>query len=358
MERIERIAEALRSLDLGAGVAVEGRTFVGPADATVRLRDLEGIVTALASRDLFALYDRSVAHDGVFDEDMHGSGRYYAYLLYDLKGATAEERESKLAAALEDLVSQYGKDAVLSHIPVRIKGRQVTEALTLRPESDDYPSYYSKVRMAYAEKMAQDELPKAVIAGFRADQERLLDSFGWTTVRVQDKAGEVAEVCGDAYMLSAERLAAIDPYRAIWAQVVADGCDKYYDFDVRTDGEYAPDVDEVLGRYYAYVHASLKGQASDDRRERLLAALPEQAAKALGPGAVTALFKETIDGDQVTASLTIRPEPEEFLSYFNKKKIESGYARLRKQILINVQAEIIGAVERALGGVEKYIILE
>ena len=40
--------------------------------------------------------------------------------------------------------------------------------------------------MAYAEKMALDELPKAVLAGIRADQERLLDSFGWTTVRVRD----------------------------------------------------------------------------------------------------------------------------------------------------------------------------
>ena len=39
MERIERIAEALRSLDVGAGVTVEGRTFVGPADALARLFD-------------------------------------------------------------------------------------------------------------------------------------------------------------------------------------------------------------------------------------------------------------------------------------------------------------------------------
>ena len=86
MDRIERIAEALRSLDLSAGVTVEGRTFVGPADAVTRLRDLEGIASGLASRDLFALYDRSIAHDGVFEEDIQGSGRYYAYILYELKG--------------------------------------------------------------------------------------------------------------------------------------------------------------------------------------------------------------------------------------------------------------------------------
>ena len=90
MDKLERIAEALRSLDLGAGVAVEGRTFVGPADAISRLRDLEGIASGLASRDLFALYDRRIAHDGVFEADINESGRYYAYLLYELKGATPE----------------------------------------------------------------------------------------------------------------------------------------------------------------------------------------------------------------------------------------------------------------------------
>jgi hypothetical protein len=357
VERIERIAEALRSLDLGAGVAVEGRTFVGPADAIARLRDLEGIVSGLASRDLFALYDRRIAHDGVFDEDIHGSGRYYGYLLYELKGATPEDQEANLVAALADLVSQYGKDAVLSRIPARIAGRQVTEALTLRPESDDFPAYYSKARMAYAEKMALDELPKAVVAGFRADQERLLDSFGWTTVRVQDKGGEVAEVCGDAYLLSAEGLGAADPYLAIWAFLAAKGGDELYDFEVRTDGEYPPDVDSALGRYYAYVRASLKGQTSEERRAKLLAALPATAVKALGDEAAQ-LFKESIDGDQVTASLTIRPDAEEFPSYFNAKRIEAGEQRLRKQILINVQAEIIASVERALGGVQKYIILD
>jgi hypothetical protein len=358
VERIERIAEALRSLDLGAGVTVEGRTFVGPADAVARLRDLEGIASGLASRDLFALYDRSVAHDGVFDEDIHGSGRYYAYLLFELKGQTPEDREAALAAALGDLVSQYGKDAVLSRVPARIAGRQVTEALTLRPEPDDFPAYYSKARMSYAEKMAVDELPKAVLAGFRADQERLLDSFGWTTVRVQDKGGKVADICGDAYLLSEKALALAEPYRAIWAALVEEGSERFYDFDIRIDGEYPADIDEALGRYYAYVRATLKGQATDDRRAALVAALPGKATKALGPEAVAALFREYIDGDQVTASLTIKPESEEYPSYFNAKKVESGKERLRKQILINVQAEVIGAVERALGGVEKYIILE
>jgi hypothetical protein len=358
VERIERIAEALRSLDLGSGVAVEGRTFVGPPDAIARLRDLEGIASGLASRDLFSLYDRSVAHDGTFDEDSRGSGRYYAYLSYELKGSTPEEREAALAGALGDLISQYGKDAVVSRIPVRIAGRQVTESLTLRPESEDYPSYYSKSRMTYAEKMAQDELPKAVLAGFRADQERLLDSFGWTTVRVQDKAGELVDVCGDAYMVSPALMAAVLPYKEIWAFLVAEGPERLYDLEVRTDGEYPVDTDEALGRYYAYVRASLKGQASDDRRERLAAALPAGAVEALGKEAAIALFKETVDGDQVTASLTIRPDAEEFASYFNAKRIESGNERLRRQILINVQAEIIGAVERALGGAEKFIILD
>ena len=56
--------------------------------------------------------------------------------------------------------------------------------------------------------------------------------------------------------------------------------------------------------------------------------------------------------------MTIRPESEEFPSYFSSKRIETGEARLRKQILINVQAEVIAAVERALGGVQKYVILD
>jgi hypothetical protein len=358
VERIERIAEALRSLDLDAGVAVEGRTFVGPPDAIARLRDLEGIAAGLGSRDLFSLYDRSFAHDGVFDADMHGSGRYYAYLLYELKGATPEERDERLVAALEDLVTQYGKDAVVSRIPGRIAGRQISEALTLRPESEDFPSYYSKSRMAYAEKMALDELPKAVLAGIRADQERLLDSFGWTTVRVQERKGRVADICGDAYLLSEQGLALVEPYRAVWARLVETGPERLYDFEVRTDGEYPPDLDGAMGRYYAYVCAALKGQAPEERRERLLAALPTAAVQALGAQKTASLFKESIAGDQVTASLTIRPEQEEFASYFNAKKVEAGRERLRKQIMINVQAEVIGAVEDALGGVEKYIILD
>jgi hypothetical protein len=358
VDKLERIAEALRSLDLDAGVTVEGRTFVGNADALARLADLEGIAAGLSSRDLFALYDRTIAHDGIFEEDINQSGRYYAYMRFELKGTTPEEKEANLAAALEDLVAQYGKDAVLSKIPPLINGRQVTEAITLRPENDDYPAYYSKARMSYAEKMAQDELPKAVLAGIRAEQERLLDSFGWTTLRVQDRKGELVDICGDAYLLSAEGLAAVDPYCAIWSVFVADGPEAFYDFEVRTDGEYPPDIDEALGRYYAYVRAKLKGQAPDEKKTRLISALPATAVKAIGEESASAIFKETIDGDQVTASLTIQPEAEEFPSYFNQKRIDKGNERLRKQIAINVQAEVIGAVERILGGVEKYVILD
>ncbi|HET7839028.1 MAG TPA: hypothetical protein VFL04_04670 [Rectinemataceae bacterium] len=357
MDRIERIATALRSLDLGSGVAIEGRTFVGPEDALARLRELEGIAEGLASRDLFALYDRRILHDGVFEEDIHASGRYYAYLDFELKGATPEERENLLATALEDLVTQYGKDAVLGRIPPRVQGRQVTEGLVVRPEVDDYPSYYSKTRMAYAEKMAADELPKAVLAPIRAEQERLLDSFGWTTVRVQDPTGQVVEVCGDAYVVSEAGLAAIGPYLRIWETLVDRGPEAFYDLAVATDGEYAPDPESEVGRYYAYVRATLKGQSSADRREALLAALPQEAVEALGAETVAALFREEVAGDQVTASLTIRPEAEEYPSYFNAKKIEAGERRAMKQILINVQAEIIAAVERALGSATKYIIL-
>jgi hypothetical protein len=358
VERIERIATALRSLDLGSGVTVEGRTFVGPEDAMARLRDLEGIAAGLASRDLFALYDRRIAHDGVFDEDINASGRYYAYLAFELKGATPEDRETVLAAALEDLVAQYGKDAVLRYIPARIAGRQVTESITVRPEPDDFPAYYSKSRMAYAEKMALDELPKAVLAALRADEERVLDAYGWTSVRVQDPSGTCVDICGDAYVLSAAGMEAIEPYRALWSALVASGPEEFYDIDVAIDGEYPADIDNALGRYYAYVKASLKGQSSAERRERLLAALPEKAVQSTGPDAAASLFREIIDGDQVTASLTIRPEADEYSSYFNKKKVAAGIERVKKQILINAQAEVIAAVERALGGARKYVILD
>jgi hypothetical protein len=212
--------------------------------------------------------------------------------------------------------------------------------------------------MAYAEKMAVEELPKAVLAGIRADQERILDSFGWTSLRVQDKEGELVEVCGDAYKLSADALAAIEPYRTIWSAFVGAGPEAFYDFEIRTDGEYAADIDQAIGRYYAYVRAVLKGQSAEEKRAGLTAALPEAAVSAIGEEAALALFKGEIDGDQVTASLTIKPEVDEYPSYFNQKKIEKGNERLRKQIAINVQAEIIGAVERILGGVEKYVILD
>jgi hypothetical protein len=358
VEKLERIGEALRSLDLGSGVAVEGRCFVGPADAVSRLRDLEGIISGLASRDLFALYDRSIAHDGVFDEDINESGRYYAYLLYELKGSTPEEKEAQLSGALEDLAAQYGKDAVIGRIPGRIAGRQVTEALVLRPESDDFPSYYSKARMAYAEKMAIEELPKAVLAPFKEEEERLLDGFDWSTVRAQEGGTELVDVCGDAYLLTADGKKSIEPYLAIWAAFAERGCEAYYDIELRTDGEYPPDIDGALGRYYGYLRAVLKGQSSEDRLSRLSAELPAEAVKAIGPEAARSLFRERVDGDQVTATLTIRPEAEEFPSYFSEKRVEAGKARLRKQVAINAQAEILAAVERTLGGIIKYVILE
>ncbi len=358
MERIERIAQALRSLDLGAGVSVEGRTFIGPEEALAALRDLEGIIAGLLSRDLFALYERTVAHDGVFDEDIHGSGRYYAYFLFELRGITPEEKEALLEKALEDLVAQYGKDAVLKRIPERITGRQITEALTVRPEPDEFPAFYSKARTAYAEKMAVDELPKAVIAPFRAEEERILESFDWTTVRVQDARGEVIDVCGDAYALSSDGLKSVEPYRSIWAAFIDAGPESFYDIEVRTDGVYPSDLDNALGRYYAYVRATLKGQASDERRSRLLEALPAHAVKALGDDAAASLFRETIDGDQVSSSLTLRPEPEDFPSYISEKRLAAGKERLVRQIAIDLQAELLAAVERSLGGTRKYVILE
>jgi hypothetical protein len=152
--------------------------------------------------------------------------------------------------------------------------------------------------------------------------------------------------------------AAVAPYREIWASFVEAGSEAFYDVEVRADGEYPADLDDAIGRFYGYVRATLKGQAADDRRSRLVAALPAKAVKALGEAGAAALFRETVDGDQVTSSLTLRPDPEDFPSYVSAKRLAAGKERLGRQIAINVQAEVLASVEKALGGTRKYVILE
>ena len=216
-----------------------------PRTRSTRLRDLEGMAAGLASRDLFALYDRSVAHDGVFERGHNGVGALLRLPPLRAQGRHARgEGGERSRLPSRTSCPSTARTPCSSRIPPRIVGRQVTEALDARPESEDFPAYYSKARMAYAEKMAIEELPKAVLAGIRAEQERLLDSFGWTTLRVEDRAGEVVDMCGDA--LSPLR-GGPGQGRSLSARSgqpsPSGGPSAFYDFDVRTDGEYPPDVD-------------------------------------------------------------------------------------------------------------------
>ena len=255
---------------------------MGPAEALARLRDLESIASGLAGRDLFALYERSVAHDGVFEEDIAGSGRYYAYLLYELKGTTPEDREAKLAAALEDLVSEYGKDAIVSRIPARIAGRQVTESLTFVPSPTTTPPTIPRRAWPMPRKWPWTSCPRP-------------SSRASGPTRSASSTPSAGRPCGYAIGTASLRTSAATPTSSPrrpspWSNPTARSGRprsrwrrRVLRFRMRTDGEYPADVDNELGRYYAYVRAALKGQASGERRDRLLAALPDAAVRRSGP---------------------------------------------------------------------------
>jgi hypothetical protein len=356
--RLEHLAEVLASLKVEDGVAIEKRTYVGPAEATARLRELEDIAAGLAQRDILSLYDKTIAHDGVFPEDIYQSGRYYAYLRFELKGMTPEEKEENLVRALDDIVQKHGKDAVLKYVPPVIKGRQVTENLMVRPEVEDFPSYYSKMRMAYAERMAVDEVPRVALAAIRDEQESVLSQYSWTTVRIVDADGIPTELCGNMYLAAEKTRKLILPYERLWALIMERGPESFYDVSIANDGEYPIDEMNPNGRYFAYVKAELKGLNSEERRKNLLAAIPQEIVGAIGQSEIVDIFPEKMNGDPVTIELTIRPENEEYPSYYNAKKVENGRKRASKQILYNIQAEIISLVENKFGAFKSVIILE
>jgi hypothetical protein len=358
VERLERLAGVLASLKVEEGVAIEKRTYVGPEEATSRLRELEDIAAGLAQRDILSLYDKTIAFDGIFPEDIYQSGRYYAYLLFELKGTTPEEKEENLVRVLDDIVQKHGKDAVLKYVPPIIKGRQVTENLVVRPEVEDFPSYYSKMRMTYAEKMAVDEIPRAVIAGIRGEQESILSRYSWTTIRIIDADGTPTELCGNVYLAAEGTRKLILPYEKLWELILERGTESFYDISIANDGEYPVDESNPNGRYFAYVKAELKGLNSEERRKALLAIVPKEIVSGIGQNEVADIFPEKLGGDSVTTELTIRPENEDYPSYYNAKKVENGRKRVSKQILYNIQAEIISLAEKKFGAFKSVIILE
>lgn len=357
MDRFERIAEALKTYKIEDSVEIDGRKFVGPDDAMARLRELEEIARALQSIDPLALYDRTYAFDGIFREDIHGSGRFYAYLKFELKGVTPEEKDATITQALSGLAERFGKDSLVALVPRVIDGRQVTENLTVRPEIDEFPSYFSKTRTAYAEKMAADELPKGILAPIKSLEEKILDEYSWTTVFVSDAGGVCVDICGNTYVLSQAETEDVSAYGELWTWVVGDGFHSLYDIEIAIDGEYPQDEQNETGRYFAYVKAVLKGLNSEERRAGLAAAVPGSVMQKLGGETVFSILPETMSGDLVTPALTIRPEADDYPSYFKSAKIESGKERIRKQVLFNLQAEILANVNGRLQDLKKVVIL-
>ncbi len=358
MERIERYSRLLEQIDMENGVTIEDRTYYGPDEVINELRELEELYQAIKNVDILSLYDRTIAHDGLHDEDIYDHGRYYAYFNFELKGQSAEEKEENLVNALSDIVERFGKERVIRYFPKSIKGRQVTEDLKIRPEDEDYPSYYSKFRMDYAEKMAKEEVPNEVLSKIRDDQDAILDRYDWNTLYVADTNGELIEVCGDIYLVPSDKIEALSLYAKLWNELVDKGEEYFYEFSIATDGEYPKDEHNPFGRYYAYVKLELKGLSDEGRVKFLEENLSEDIIKGLGIEEVSSIFPKRINGDLVTQPLTIRPDEEEFPSHFNEKKIEQGKKRAYKQVLFNVRAEIVERLKSILGEIKKAIILE
>ncbi len=358
MERIERYSKLLEQVDFENGVTIEDRTYYGPDDVINELRELEELYQALKDFDILSLYDRTIAHDGLHDEDIYDHGRYYAYFSFELKGQSSEEKEENLVNALGEIVERFGKERVLKYFPNRIKGRQVTEDLKIRPEDEDYPSYYSQFRMDYAEKMAKEEVPGEVLSRIRDDQDAILDRYDWNAIYIADTDGELIEVCGDVYLVPRDKLEKVSLYARLWNELIDKGEEHFYEFSIATDGEYPKDENNPYGRYYAYVKLELKGLSDEGRVKFLEENLSEDIVKGLGIDEVSSIFPKRIDGDLVTQPLTIRPDEEEFPSHFNEKKVEQGRKRAYKQVLFNIRAEIVERLKRILGEIKKAIILE
>ncbi|GEM_PF-1303114 len=358
MTRIERYSKLLENIDFDDGVVIDDRTYYGPKEAIEEIRELEELYQALKGIDILSLYEKTVAHDGMHDEDIADHGRYYAYLRFELKGQSAEEKEENLLKALAPLAEKFGRDKLIKYFPGTIKGRQVTEDLKIRPEDEDYPSYYSDFRRSYAEKMAKEEVPHVVLSGIREEQEKILNRYDWNTLYVADTGGKLIEVCGDMYLVPGDSYEKVALYAELWNSLVDKGEESFYEFSIATDGEYPRDENNPYGRYYAYVKLELKGLSEEGRSKFLSENLPENVVKGLGMEEIVSIFPSRIDGDLVTQPLTIRPDEEEFESHFNPRKVEQGKKRAYKQVLFNIRAEIIDRLSKLLGEVKKAIILE
>jgi hypothetical protein len=355
---LEKYRELLGRSDLAKGVTIGERTFVGEEAAVGPLAALTKLSDALGKAGIMGLYERTIAHDGLHDEDIYGSGRHYAYFLFELKGQSPQDKERLLSEALAAVIQQFGRDEVLPLFPPRIKGRQVTQNLSVRPENDDYPNFYSKSRMSYAEKMAVDEVPDAVLDRIREKQDRILDAYDWYPLMVADPRGKVLELCGDVYLVPDAAVAAVGPYAEAWNALVDKGVEGFYDIDIATDGVYPADENNQSGRFYAYVRAELKGMSAEGRAKFLQETLPPKVVKAVGAEELAGIFPARVAGDLVTQPLTIRPEEDQFASHFNRKKVDSGRLRVVQQVLNNVRSALEERAGSRLGAVKKYIILE
>jgi hypothetical protein len=228
----------------------------------------------------------------------------------------------------------------------------------VRPENDDYPNFDSKARLAYAEKMAAEEVPEAVLDGIREKEDAILDAYVWYPLVVSDVKGKLIDLCGDVYLIPEAALGWAGSYAELWNALVEKGVAEFYDLDIATDGVYPADEHNQTGRYYAYTRAELKGKTDEGRAQFLQETLPQKAVKGIGAGELAAIFPPRIAGDLVTQPLTLRPEADQFASHFNPKKVESGRARAMQQVLNNARSAIQRRVEEKLGTVKKYIILE
>lgn len=358
MSRLERYAELLQEIDLENGVAVEERLFVGPEEVIERVRKLEKLFQALNKINILGLYNKTIAHDGMHDEDIYDHGRYYAYFNFELKGQSSEEKEEILVKSLEGIVEEFGREMVLKYFPKVIKGRRVTEDLKIRPEDEDYPSYYSEFRMNYAEKMAKEEVPNKVLSAIRDDEDALLEEYDWNTLYMTSPNGKLIEICGDVYLVEESEIEEVKVYAQLWNFLIENGEESMYDFTIATDGEYPKDDYNPFGRYYAYVKLELKGLSEEGRRQFLKDTLPEDITEKIGIDELVQIFPKVINGDLVTQPLTLRPDEEEFPSHFNNKKIEQGKERAYKQVLYNIRAAIVDRLADILGEVKKVIILE
>jgi hypothetical protein len=349
--------ELLKGINLNKGMNIGSRTFIGPKEVMEQAGKLEDLYNSIKKINIFRLYNESISHDGLHDEDIYQSGRYYAYLVFELKGQSQEEKTKILKDELKGIIEKHGEESVLKYFPTKIKGRQVTQNLSIRPEDDDYPSNYSKTQTEYAKKMAKEEIPGTVLEKIKDEQDALLNQYEWYTLFVENETGKLINICNNVYLVSESKLKDLRNYEELWECILEKNINEFYDFNIATDGEFPQDAHNSAGRFYAYANFELKGQSKPGKKEFLKNILPEKMVKNINLDILSSIFPMNYKGDLVTEPLTLRPEEDEYPSHFNERKIERGKKKGYNQILYNIQAEIIRLVEGKLKGLKKIIIL-